>query len=133
MLDDRKLKCIELLALGTETKTDIAKIVGVSRQAIYDWLDDAEFKAELDRRLQQRKVWGEKKLESMITKAVDRIWEEIETTDNSRVRAELLKYIVDRALGRVPMKADVTVSPGTQDNQERETFYQMLEEETEEE
>ena len=37
MLDERQYKAIALLVENQYKKTDIADIVGVSRQAVYDW------------------------------------------------------------------------------------------------
>ncbi|SFM38097.1 CENP-B N-terminal DNA-binding domain-containing protein [Gracilibacillus orientalis] len=55
----------QLLAEGELTKTEIAKRCGIASQTLYVWYnDDAVFKAELDRRLQQRKVLVEKIIDS---------------------------------------------------------------------
>ncbi|KHF40714.1 phBC6A51 family helix-turn-helix protein [Halalkalibacter okhensis] len=100
ILDERKNKVINELVEGVKTKTDIAKGAGVSRQAIYDWLSNTEFKAELDRRLQQRKVLVEKVIDSKLESAVDELIELAHTTTNSRVKAQVLQYIIDRGLGK---------------------------------
>lgn len=108
MLDDRKTLAIQHLAEGEKTKTDIAKMIGVSRQALYNWLDDDEFKAELDRRLQQRKVLVEKIIDSKLENAVDQLIDLANTTDNARVKAQTLQYIIDRGLGKATNRVEMT-------------------------
>ena len=107
MLDDRKILAIQYLAEGEKPKTEIAKLVGISRQTVYDWLDDDEFKAELDRRLQQRKVLVEKIIDSKLEEAVKSLWELAKTTKNARVKAQTLQYLIDRALGKATSKLEV--------------------------
>lgn len=114
-LDERKIKVIEDLAEGIMPKTEIATKNGIARQTIYDWLDMPEFKAELDRRLQQRKVFTEKKFDGNLDFAAEKIFETIRTTKNERVKSDLLKYVVDRALGKPTSKHEVKSS---HDNQE---------------
>ena len=58
VLSEKHLKCIELMIKG-ENITDIAKILPSSRTAIYNWLDDKDFKVELDRQIQLIKTEGE--------------------------------------------------------------------------
>ncbi|WP_404443462.1 helix-turn-helix domain-containing protein [Sutcliffiella horikoshii] len=100
MIDDRKALAIQYLADGQLPKTEIAKKLGIARQTIYEWLDNVEFKAELDKRLQQRKVLVEKIIDGKLENAVDSLFELAETTDNARVKAQVLQYIIDRGLGK---------------------------------
>lgn len=108
ILDDRKTLAIQHLAEGEKTKTDIAKMIGVSRQALYNWLDDDEFRAELDRRLQQRKVLVEKIIDSKLENAVDQLIDLANTTENARVKAQTLQYIIDRGLGKAINRVEMT-------------------------
>lgn len=52
--DEKKEKALELILDNTCTDTDIAKIVGISRQTLYEWKNKEEFKAELTKRRQER-------------------------------------------------------------------------------
>jgi transposase len=106
-MDDRKTLAIQLLAEGLESKTNIAKRCGIARQTLYDWFDNAEFKANLDARLQQRKVFVEKIIDSKLEGAVDQLFELAETTQNARVKAQVLQYIVDRGLGKPTSKHEI--------------------------
>ena len=48
MLDDRMLRAIQSICKG-DTVTDIAKFAEVSRNTIYKWYENKEFKAEVGR------------------------------------------------------------------------------------
>jgi hypothetical protein len=50
MLDDKKILVIEMLVDGELPKTQIATRIGCSSQALYQWSDNDEFKADLDKR-----------------------------------------------------------------------------------
>ncbi|WBL16359.1 phBC6A51 family helix-turn-helix protein [Sutcliffiella sp. NC1] len=115
-LDDRKRLAIELLAEGIEKKTDIAKKCGVVRQTIYDWLELPEFKAALDARLTSRKVFVEKFIDSKLESAVDELIHLAETTENARVKAQVLQYIIDRGLGKPVSKHQIETSLNDSNN-----------------
>lgn len=51
MLDERKLKAIELLVEGKLNRTEIAKEVGVTRPTLYNWEKEEEYSQEYDRLL----------------------------------------------------------------------------------
>lgn len=113
MLDDRKILAIQHLAEGEKPKTEIAKLVGISRQTLYDWLDDDEFRAELDRRIQQRKNLLEKIIDSKLNDMVNQLETLIKTTKNDRVKAQSIQYWIDRGLGKAPNKVELTTEIGT--------------------
>lgn len=107
ILNDKKLMAVQLLVDGELNKTDIAKRCEISRQSLYDWLDNEEFKKELDRRIQQRKGLVEKIIDSKLEGAVDQLFRLADTTENARVKAQILQYIIDRGLGKPTTKLDV--------------------------
>ena len=49
MLNEKKIKAIGLIAEGNLSMTEIAKEVGVSRNALYLWRKDKEYQQELDK------------------------------------------------------------------------------------
>ncbi|MCW6085567.1 MULTISPECIES: helix-turn-helix domain-containing protein [Clostridium] len=109
MLDEAKINCIEYLVAGVE-KTEIAKLIGKSRQAIYDWINkDEEFKGELAKRLRERKTEATRKINNKLPQALDKVWYLIENAQSEKVKSDLLKYWIDRELGTPTSKvADVT-------------------------
>lgn len=102
MLHEKQLKCIEMLVTGDWTKTEIAREVDISRQAIYDWLDNnAEFKAELDKRLQQIKNQTQRNYVSKLPKAIEEYWKICTSATDVRTKEKALAYWQDRCLGRI--------------------------------
>lgn len=97
-LDKRKIEAIELLVSG-EKVSNIATLVGVSRKTIYNWLEDVEFKAELNALTHDIKEQGR----SRITNKLDNYLEELErialTSDSEKTRADALQYLINRVLG----------------------------------
>lgn len=107
MLDDRKEKVIGLLIEG-EQITNIAKIVGVSRQAIYNWLNDSEFKNELDTRLQEIKTQGNNMIVNKLSSCIDELLKIALTGRSEKVRSDTSQYLVDRVLGKATTKIEQT-------------------------
>lgn len=115
MIDDRKMLAIELLADGELRKTEIADRIGCSRQAIYHWLNDDEFRAELNNRLQQRKSFVQKKIDGKLDYVIDKLYDLADDDSNKRVQAQVLQYLADRSLGKTTTKLDIDA--GMKDNQ----------------
>jgi len=108
IIDEQKRKAIELLVAGEYTKTDIAEIVGVSRQCIYNWLDNGDFVKALDTRLQSITTLAEKEFDAKLEKAIDEYWKLAMTTQDSRTKEKALSYWIDRCLGKTTTKLDVS-------------------------
>lgn len=108
MLTEEKIQCIEYLVQGV-TKTEIAKLIGKSRNAIYLWLEDGEFKSELNKRIQERKTEAKSKLNTKLPQAIDKVWYLIENAESDKVKGDLLKYWIDREMGTpTSMTKDLT-------------------------
>ncbi|MDF2884650.1 MAG: phage-related protein [Clostridiaceae bacterium] len=88
MLDEIKEKAITYLLKG-EGVSDVAKLVGKSRQAIYNWLDDEEFKAELDKRRQEIITKGNAILLAELNSSVERI--NVNENDTNKVNDDILE------------------------------------------
>ncbi|WP_117161447.1 phBC6A51 family helix-turn-helix protein [Paraliobacillus sp. X-1268] len=110
MLDNKKLLAIELLADGQLTKTDIAKKIGSSRQIIYNWLENEEFRAELDKRLHNRKVSVQKTIDGKLEFVMDKLYELANDDSNKRVQAQVLQYLADRSLGKATSKVELSTN-----------------------
>ena len=107
-LDERKMKAIENIILG-ENYTNVAKLSGVSRQALYNWLDDDDFKAELDRRIQEIRKQGEQRITSKIDSYIDALEKIALCGKSEKNRSDALQYLINRDLGTPTSKiADVT-------------------------
>lgn len=109
MLDARKTRAIELLMEPELKISDIANECGVSRQTIYDWMkDNEEFRAELDSRRREIKDLGQRMFGSKFAEAVKRYWKLIESTDNTETERKALEYIIERYVGKIPSKTEIT-------------------------
>ncbi|WP_346905913.1 IS630 transposase-related protein [Clostridium sp.] len=108
IISDTHLKAIEYIIEG-KSMTDIAKICGIGRATLYNWLDNKEFKAELDKQRQDIKTNIETKVVSKLGVYLDELHRIATTSKNDKERRSACEYLVDRALGKSTTKvADVT-------------------------
>lgn len=122
MLDERKEKAITLLLQG-EQVINIHKIVGVARSTIYDWLQDTEFKNELDTRRQEIKTRGNNMILNKLDSCVDELLKIALTGRSEKVRSDTAQYLVDRVLGKATTKIEQTTT-----EPEKKVTKDMLEE-----
>ena len=109
MLTNKQLDCIELLMDGLN-KTAIADKIGISRKTIYKWMENEEFKAELDRRKQ--KICNDalsdlKGSTKDLLKAVEKL---AYTAENEGIRLQALNSLLDRTLGKATTKQEIELS-----------------------
>jgi SOS response regulatory protein OraA/RecX len=109
MLDEIKEKAITYLLKG-EGVSDVAKLVGKSRQAIYNWLDDEEFKAELDKRRQEIITKGNAILLAELNSSVERIKKIAIKSKSEKVKLDANTYLIDRVLGKTTTKVETNVN-----------------------
>ncbi|MBS5824628.1 MAG: helix-turn-helix domain-containing protein [Clostridium argentinense] len=72
ILDEKKMQCIDYIIEGY-TITQVSKLCNCSRQAIYDWLKDGDFKNELNKRTQEMSVAGNKKIVADVDKYINKL------------------------------------------------------------
>lgn len=113
ILDARKEQAIQLLLDGRLTKTQVASEVGCTRQTLYDWLKSADFSAELDRRKTELKDLGQQMFASKLADAIVGYWNLIQNTENDKVKADGYEYFIDRQLGKVTSRLEVTADAKT--------------------
>lgn len=116
MIDERKSKFIDLLIEGNTNKTDIAKLIGVSRQCLYDWLDDPQVKAELDTRLQAIRNDCTKKFNAKLEPVIDELYKIALTGTDVRTRSLACQYLINRVLGSPTANTNITDERKTEDN-----------------
>ncbi len=108
IITDVHLKAIEYIIEG-KSMTDIAKICGVGRATLYNWLDNKDFKAELDKQRQDIKINIEAKVVSKLGVYLDELHKIATTSKNDKERRSACEYLVDRALGKSTTRvADVS-------------------------
>lgn len=116
MLNDKKMKAIEYLIKG-ENVSDTAKLVGVSRQALYNWMDDSDFKAEFDKQIQEIRTQGQQRLNSKLTTYIQEIEKIALTGKSEKNKLDGLQYLINRILGTPTNKiADVSEEEKKEDD-----------------
>ena len=110
MLNEQKMRAIDLVAEGELNKSEVAHRVGISRPTLYKWLDDEEFTAEVNSRLHKERVLAERKIDAKLDFAVGKLYEIAQDDSNRRVQADVLRYLVDRSLGKPTTKLDLETS-----------------------
>lgn len=104
IIDEKKREAIELIVSGEHNKTDIAKIVGISRTTLYEWLKDKEFMAEANRRTQEIKAQAERKFNGKLDIAIDEYWKLAMSKNDFRTKEKALSYWINRSLGNTTTK-----------------------------
>lgn len=110
MLDEIKLRAIDLLVGGEHSKVQVAKICGRSRQWLYDILDDAEVMAEIDKRLHQVQNYGENVLKATLQDRLNDIMTLAKTAESEKIRLDANIYLTNRVLGNTTTKVDITAA-----------------------
>jgi len=109
MIDERKIKLIELIIEGSLNKTQMAEQIGVSRQCMYDWMAQSEWIAEYDRRLQEIKTNANKLFNAKLDNVIDEWYKMMmDESCEKRTRAKLMVDWVDRSLGKSTSRLEVT-------------------------
>lgn len=106
VLGEKHYKCINLLIEGHKI-TDIAKILPSSRQAIYNWLDDDEFKAELDKQRQEIKKRGQDKILAKFDTYIDKINDIALNSASDNVKLNALEFLVEHVIGKPTSKQEI--------------------------
>lgn len=130
MLDGRKMRLIEAkLQYPTATNTELAKMAGVSRQSVWQWLTkDAEVKAELDRRLQAITQNANMHLRSQTDKLMDSMLDlALDSSTEARTRNSALQYLLDRSLGRATEQINIDLQESTDSADVLQSFKDFLE------
>ena len=115
MIDKQKSEAISYLVQGGISKGDIAKMVGVSERSLYRWLNDEEFKAELQKQAEvfEKQVIKESQtlLRGQLSTSIKGIVEIANNNDNKEeTRLKAYQYLVDRVLGNTTTKIEQEVN-----------------------
>lgn len=107
MLSEDKLRAIHMLVENKHTKVSIAKMLGLSRQTLYTWLADSEFKAELDRVIHIIQIHGESQIKANLDRYLDNIHRLAHSAESEKTKLDANQYLVDRVLGKTTAKLEV--------------------------
>jgi hypothetical protein len=109
IISDKHMQVINLMLIGNLTNINIAKTVGVSEKTIYNWLDNKDFKAELQKRTDefnsQETENGRRQILGLMPLAISNLAEIIANKNHPKF-FETNKYIIDRNLGNTTTKIE---------------------------
>lgn len=116
------------LILEGHKMTEIAKETGIYRSQLYRWLNNEEFKAELEsRRIQLRKSARDKITGKVNTLADEMLNLAMNSTDQ-RVKMQAIKYLLDRALGTPTIAKEEDSSDKDKNNKDTNALKAEMEE-----
>lgn len=92
------------LILEGHKMTEIAKETGIYRSQLYRWLNNTEFKAELETRRAQLRKSAKDKITGQVNTLADEMLNLAMNSTDQRVKYNAIKYLLDRSLG-VPTAA----------------------------
>lgn len=99
MLDEKRLALVQLMLQGVTNKTVLKDKIGCSRQSIYDWLNEEEVQAALDKGLTQLQTQVAKKITSQLEPVVDELYDIALHATGTRERKDACIYLINRVLG----------------------------------
>mgnify|MGYP004464978083 CR=1 FL=1 len=117
MLTEEQRYAAELVAKG-EKIIDIAKLCKVSRQTIYDWKDKKEFKAEVDRFVNDIKSKSEKSIAMSLETYIKELEKIALTGKSEKNKLDALQYLVNRVLGNTTTKTEIA----TENKEDKKEF-----------
>ena len=117
MITEQQSQMIDYIIQG-DNKTEIAKLLGVSRNTIYDWLKNKEVQAEKKKRIEEIKADARTSLTPKVKNVFDEIYKLAINCKDNRVKFQACKYICDQVIGAPSIdksvqedeKKDITVT-----------------------
>lgn len=109
MLNNKQLQAIDMLMDGVN-KTAIADKIKVNRTTLYNWLDNEEFKLELDRRQQEISKHALSDLKGDTKQILEAVKELGYKAESEAVRLSALNSLLDRILGKATAKQEIELS-----------------------
>ena len=115
-LAEKHFKAIEYIIKG-ENISSVANLTGVSRTAIYNWLEEGNFKAELNRQRQEIKDSARERINANIGIYIAQLHEIATTSQSEKARIEASTYLLNRVLGTpTRVQQDITGEETKEDN-----------------
>ncbi|MBU3111989.1 phBC6A51 family helix-turn-helix protein [Clostridium lacusfryxellense] len=105
MLDERQVKCAEMLAIGIG-KAEIATIVGISRTTLWSWEKLKEFQAKLDEFEQEISFQSKRILKGALINASKVLVEQLKSK-NEKIAQGAATDILDRGHGKATSRMEL--------------------------
>ncbi|MDB2071390.1 helix-turn-helix domain-containing protein [Clostridium paraputrificum] len=113
-LSEKHFECINLLIKGYKI-TEIANKLPASRTAIYNWLADDEFKAELNKQKQEIKDSGKSRIVNKLDTYIDRIEDLALNATSEKTKLDATALLLAYAIGKPTNKQEIEYT-GTDSN-----------------
>ena len=115
-LGEKQYRAMVLIIQG-ETISDIAKMLKVSRGTIYNWLDDENFKADLNKQRQEIKNASKERINACIGIYISELHKIATTSQSEKARIEASTYLLNRVLGTpTRVQQDITEEETKENN-----------------
>lgn len=117
MITQQQSEMIDYIIAGNN-KTETAKLLGVSRNTVYDWLKIKEVQEEKKKRIEEIKADTRTSLTPKVKNVFDEIYKLAINCKDNRVKFQACKYICDQVIGAPSIdksvqedeKKDITVT-----------------------
>lgn len=116
------------LILEGHKMTEIAKETGIYRSQLYRWLNNSEFKAELETRRAQLRKSARDKITGQVNSLADEMLDLALNATDQRVKMQAIKYLLDRALGTPTIAKEDENDSGNKDDKNKNDLKNDLEE-----
>lgn len=121
MLHEKQKSAIELLLEG-KNKSEVCKEINLSRRTLYNWLDDLEFKSELERLEASKKKEAQTTINSHVIKYISELEKIAFNSKSDKLRSEALMYLIDRTLGKPTSKTENITESNTETEEKPVTW-----------
>ena len=98
MITQQQSEMIDYIITGNN-KTETAKLLGVSRNTVYDWLKIKEVQEEKKKRIEEIKADTRTSLTPKVKNVFDEIYKLAINCKDNRVKFQACKYICDQVIG----------------------------------
>lgn len=99
-MNEKQIRCIEMLCDENENITHISEVLGVSRTTIYNWMRDERFKAALAECEQDIKNRTHHIFVCRLPAVIEKLYKLTDCADN-RTKLQAVKEWIERAIGKV--------------------------------
>lgn len=108
-MTDRQQQIVDMYVRGEKVR-EIAKLVGISRQAVYDNLKKGEVKAAIDQGLAEARKHVADKIVGNSELYISELSKIALTSKDEKLRANCLQYLLDHTIGKATTKIESTSS-----------------------
>ncbi len=125
MVTNQHSEMLDYLLEG-KNPTEIARLINVSRQTIYNWLNLEYVQIELDKRKEDLRKQARDKINSHVCTYVDNMKDLACNAKDPRVRYQANKYLIDQAIGIASAAKEDDKAPGDDKNKDTNTLKKEL-------